>query len=260
MNQCKACGLELLGEFCHGCGQKYIEERFTFRKIVANAFSVIFSLEKGLFFTLRELLKDPRKVIHGYINGQTKKYYNPIAMVFIMGSVVILLTSLTGVYEGMGEQIMEMNRMLGQSEEDLQRSAEMMKYVYQFQNILMLIMIPFISLFIYLFYKSSGLYFAEINILMCYATALNMLSSLIFVFFYKMFEDNMNMVMGVGMIVSFIIYAYVLRSYFKESWLISFIYSSLGWILGYVTTIVITAIFTVILVLIFTGIKKGIGF
>lgn len=241
MNLCKSCQAELLGQkaFCHGCGQKVITQRFTFKKIIGHAFSVIFNMEKGFFFTLKELILHPKKVIVGYVNGQTKKYYNPIALVFILGSVLILLSTNLGVFEGIGERAIEVGRSLGQSEEEIEESIQMMPFVTQFINVLTLMMIPFISFYVYLFYKSSDYNYAEQNIVLCYATALNLLSSIMFSFIYFAFPDHLGISVVFGMIIGYGIYAYVLKKVFEENWLISIIYASLAYILGLITVMIV---------------------
>lgn len=256
MEQCNACGIKLQGAFCHECGQKHITERFTFKKVLSDAFTVVFNLEKGFFFTLKSLAQDPGKVIHGYLNGQTKKYYNPIALILILGSIAILLASYSDVYENIGTEVTNFNRMLGQDEEAIANGQKMMPYIKDFQNFIVLLMVPFIAIFTYLFYRSSGLYFAEQNIVICYASALNMISSIAFTFLYYFLPEHIGTVMIIGMLISFLIYAYVLESYFKEGWIVSIIYSTLSWIFGYIATIVFATIFGALGMIIFLIIKR----
>ena len=74
---CKNCGSENIESFCPKCGQKTYTERYTLKSF----FGIImhtFDIKKGFFHTLKMLFIDPGKIVHEYLNGRTKDYFNPL--------------------------------------------------------------------------------------------------------------------------------------------------------------------------------------
>ena len=47
MIECKNCGNKFEGNYCNNCGQQYIKQRFTLKKVIINGFTSF--LDKFLF-------------------------------------------------------------------------------------------------------------------------------------------------------------------------------------------------------------------
>ena len=71
---CKNCGTQLQGEYCHNCGQKWIDDRLTMKKLCVDAFDSITNIETGFLKTTFGFIKRPTEVFHHYITGSTKPY------------------------------------------------------------------------------------------------------------------------------------------------------------------------------------------
>ncbi len=66
---CKNCEATL-GEaalYCSSCGQKVIYERYTLKRILSQTLSIITNLDKGFWFTIKELFIHPEQVIRDYL-------------------------------------------------------------------------------------------------------------------------------------------------------------------------------------------------
>jgi hypothetical protein len=59
---CKNCADPLHGAYCSNCGQKLITKRYTVLDSIHMVFNQVFNLERGIMFTLKELLVSPQKV------------------------------------------------------------------------------------------------------------------------------------------------------------------------------------------------------
>lgn len=56
----------------------------------------LFQIDRGFFFTLKELFRRPGTAIRNYLEGQRKKYFKPIPYVLALSTVYFLLSQLTG--------------------------------------------------------------------------------------------------------------------------------------------------------------------
>lgn len=98
---CKNCGDNISGNFCQNCGQKSNTHRLDFKHFMEHdIIHGVLHLDKGLLFTLKEILKKPAQVALDYINGKRKPYYNFFYILLLISGLFILLTSfLEGKFE-----------------------------------------------------------------------------------------------------------------------------------------------------------------
>jgi len=89
---CSNCNNELTDNYCAHCGQRSIT-RFTWSMVMSWIRDEVFVLDRGFFFTLKELLLHPVTVVNNYLAGSTKKYFNPFKLLIILSTapVAILL-------------------------------------------------------------------------------------------------------------------------------------------------------------------------
>ncbi len=90
MESCKNCEQSFEGEFCHACGQKAVRKRLTFKGIIADGLSFMFSIESPLWRTTGLMFANPGKLIRAFISGKRKSYYRPF-QVFIVAIVFYFL-------------------------------------------------------------------------------------------------------------------------------------------------------------------------
>ena len=111
---CKNCGTEFEGNFCPNCGQNAKVHKLTFTSLLEELTDNVFQINKGFFYTIIALFKTPGHTIRGYVEGQRKPLFKPIAFAFTMATLhflVLQLTEqnpfigdlLTGFYEGAKE-------------------------------------------------------------------------------------------------------------------------------------------------------------
>jgi hypothetical protein len=93
---CKNCGHKIDGNFCSQCGQNSNVSRITFGSIVQEISESIFQVNRGLFFTIRELFLSPGLSIGDFLEGKRKNHFKPIAYVLTLSTLYFLVTKLTG--------------------------------------------------------------------------------------------------------------------------------------------------------------------
>lgn len=94
VKSCLNCGAELIGEFCHTCGQSAKVKRLAFLETLQDFFSSSFALEGPLIQTMKMLLVNPGLLFREYVAGKRKKYYRPVAFFILLTAVYLIVRSL----------------------------------------------------------------------------------------------------------------------------------------------------------------------
>ena len=89
---CKNCGHTVEGHFCSHCGQKTDVRRITAANFFQEVSASVFQVDKGLFYTLRELTVRPGPGLREFLDGKRKRYFKPIAYLLTLSSVYFLIT------------------------------------------------------------------------------------------------------------------------------------------------------------------------
>jgi hypothetical protein len=86
---CKNCSQIINGNFCTHCGQSTKVDRINLSNFLSELSEGIFQINKGLFYSVKELFLRPEYNIRAYLNGKIKNHFKPIAYVFILSTVTI---------------------------------------------------------------------------------------------------------------------------------------------------------------------------
>lgn len=78
---CSICEIELKGDFCYKCGQKYKPGKVSFGSMFGDIISNTFSIEKSLPADLFRMIKKPALLPENYLKGFSKYYSSPGKMI-----------------------------------------------------------------------------------------------------------------------------------------------------------------------------------
>lgn len=92
---CKNCGHRVDEKFCSHCGQSSKVDRINFPNFLKEVSESVFQINKGLFYTLKELFVRPGNTLKEFINGKRKNHFKPIAYVLTLSTVYFLITQVT---------------------------------------------------------------------------------------------------------------------------------------------------------------------
>ncbi len=90
-DSCRNCGAPQAGTYCQACGQKHLRQRLHFGEWVRACFSQVTNLDRGLLFTLVQMLWRPGAVARDFVSGKQRPYVNPLAY-FFLGAGLQLVT------------------------------------------------------------------------------------------------------------------------------------------------------------------------
>lgn len=252
LNKCKNCQLEIAQEvnFCASCGQKVIHERLTVKLLLHQLFLAITNLEQGLWLTLKELVIAPSKVIKEYIDGRTKVYMSPFRFVFLLASISILISLNTHVYEAQQASIAD---FFGGNPENNKKAVELMR---PYLNLIYMLLIPFISLFSWRFFKKKGFNYAEHLVTNAYLFGLSAAIGSFMLLIIFIFPSLMGVSSVFSMVISVLCLVYGYKNIFKTSYIQAFFKSILTIILGYLAMMLLVFFLTIIGVLLYIGYEK----
>lgn len=255
---CKNCGKESDQNFCSNCGQKRIDERWNLKKLIRSAFTTVFNIEKGFFYTFRELVFHPGKVVGDYLNGRTIPYTNPFRYVVVAIAISVFLMLSLGVWEFQVDYIIENYKKFGlidseQGEADMRTN---MKNVTRFMNLMPLLLLPFIAFSAKLFLGKNKLHYAEYFILVSYLTAQSTLYGILLTLTVYFYPPLVTSMFGIGVLIATIVYGQAFRELFKKNWGESLALAMATYVVGFIFfflfSLVVGSILAIVVVL---GIK-----
>lgn len=174
---CKNCRHEILGKFCHNCGQTAntheLNWLFLWHEIQHN----FIHFEKGILFTSKELLTRPGNAIREFIEGKRVQHYKPIALVLLLAAIFTFLFQYFKV-ELAGNSIIRGIQDGGNASKkdnlpiNLEDIREWTNAHYALQALLQ---IPFYALATFIFFRKSGYNYVQNFVLLTFITAQSLL-------------------------------------------------------------------------------------
>jgi hypothetical protein len=90
-HKCRNCGADATTAFCGSCGQKVEVKRLSLATLLHEIPHSIFHVDRGFFPTIVGLFTRPSDVVGEYLGGKRAKYFNPLTLLVICGSVCAAL-------------------------------------------------------------------------------------------------------------------------------------------------------------------------
>ncbi len=96
--KCLNCQQKIDSQFCPHCGQESSTHRFSMKHFFIHVFvNGVFQLDKGFFYTLRELFVRPGHSIREYIEGKRTQHFNYFTFIILTITIGHLVGSVTDV-------------------------------------------------------------------------------------------------------------------------------------------------------------------
>lgn len=102
---CKNCDEIVNSNYCGNCGQKSTVGAINFSTFINEVSENVFQINKGIFFTLKELFLRPGDCIREFINGKRKKHFKPIGYALTFSTIYFLISRLTNENTWMNDVI-----------------------------------------------------------------------------------------------------------------------------------------------------------
>ncbi|CAL2094311.1 conserved membrane protein of unknown function [Tenacibaculum sp. 190524A02b] len=176
--KCLNCNNDVEENFCQICGQKVSTHRFSlkylFDKGILNG---VFMINKGLFYTLKELLTRPGHSIREYINGKRVKHLNAFNLLLLLITVAYFLDTYTNL---------KLADVMNESSKEFATSFE--KFMKEYPRLIYIMNVPLMAISSFLIFRKSKLNLAENIILSTYKSSAEILLTMpliLLAIFYK---------------------------------------------------------------------------
>jgi len=227
---CKNCSSEVIGSFCHKCGQKSSVNKVTFKETFQDFIDTVLSVNAPLITTTKILFVNPGILFREYLNGKRKSYYKPVSFFIITTLIYIIVRSLinynpmtTAGVKVEGEILVDAGKYM----------------VKNINNIMFLFVFALGVLFKLFFYRKNSL--AEFIAISFYAVGVYTMIGLVSMFYLK-YVDPQYTAMPIVIFMGYVIVAF--SSFFKSrnfltilkivmAYMLAFmLYSGLGFLLS----------------------------
>ncbi len=235
---CKNCYATLNGKFCSKCGQKHIDKKFTVKDSALSLFHAVFNTDQGFVFTTKSLIFSPSTVIKDFLNGITIRYIHPFRFLLIWATINTLLVIGLGTFD---EQTQMLNESLNYSQEQIEMNQKVQGYIKKYLSFVILLNVPFISFFTWLFYRKTKYNYAEHLVINAYGYALVSIFGIISIG-VEVLLGNPAFSMGISILLNLGLMAYVLMQTFKENYFLSLIKFLVSFIMSYLFAIILITI------------------
>lgn len=167
--RCKNCNQIVDGNFCSHCGQKVKVDKINLPNFLNEVSDTIFQINRGLFYTMKELFVRPGYCIREYLSGKRKNHYKPIAYAFTLSAIYFLISQLSGSDTFVNDFISGYSNS-SNSPETNANQLPIFNWFAENYPLTMLLLIPIFSLASYLSYFKSGFNYLEHFVLNSYIT------------------------------------------------------------------------------------------
>ena len=198
---CKNCDGNLRTDYlyCPACGGKVIRNRITLKNLWFDIVNRYFNLDNTFVKTFLHLFSKPEKVIEGYLQGQRRKYLNPISYLTIAitlsGFIVFMMAKSVG---SMDFDILDAGVQTAYQE-------KMMGFILDFQALIFILFIPLMAVAGWLCFDQKKYNFAERTTIFMYTLAhfslFSFIPSLLVLAFAPEFYLSFSLIGSLAMLV-----------------------------------------------------------
>lgn len=164
---CKNCGQKVDEKYCSYCGQSISVERIDLHHLMHDFIHGVLHVDKGYFYTIKELTLRPGETLRNYISGHRVKYFSPLGYIIISTTIFLFLAHFFHVaimpdYDGYGitENMQQDNTMLGLKDVNI--------WVEEHYTFILLALLPINALMTFLVFRKDGYNYGENLVLNAY--------------------------------------------------------------------------------------------
>lgn len=222
---CKNCNQEVNSNFCANCGQPASIKRINGDYIVQEIGQVL-NFEKGIFYTIRELLLRPGENVKKFITEDRSRLIKPILFIIVSS----LIYSITNNFFKIEDSYLNYGGLEASS------VGKIFKWVQENYGYANIIMGVFIALWIKLFFRKYDYNFYEILILLCFVMGMGMLIFALFAFLQGVTKFDL---MGFAGILGFAYITWAVGQFFDKNKPLNYIKALFSYFFGAISSMIL---------------------
>lgn len=222
---CKNCGSVVNGNYCSHCGQSSHTGRLNFHYIWHELQHSVLHVDKGIFYTIKQMVVRPGYAIKDYLNGKRINHFKPFSFIIILGTIYSFLVHFFNLYPE------------AHIFEDINNGVEsqskiVFEWLYAHYSLIMLVMLPVSALSSYLTFRKSGYNYVEHVIIYSYITGMQILLMMVV---YPLYYFTTS---------SAVYFITFMVSYSYNVWVLSQLFKNTSW-----TKVILKAVFSILLLI-----------
>jgi hypothetical protein len=208
-------------KFCPNCGQSEKPKRIDFH-YVKHEIEHVLHFEKGILFTIKELLARPGESIREFISDDRNRLVKPIIFIIITSLIYTLLSHFFHIED-------EYLKYEGLEKSALVKILEWLQAHYGYMNILIGM---FIAVWLKIFFKKYDYNFFELLIMLCFVLGISML---IFAFFAIIEGISHVKLFNIAGMIGVIYTIWATGNFFKKNKTANYFKALICYLLGMIT-------------------------
>ncbi|HNP18357.1 MAG TPA: DUF3667 domain-containing protein [Fulvivirga sp.] len=246
---CPNCEQEIIGAFCHHCGQKKNVYRLTWRGLFDDLQKRLFGFDNNFFRTIKDLTIRPEKVIQSNIDGIRVRYIGPVGYYFLLVTIFVLIISMLNI--DMMQYTKDINSAFssGTSEKQAAMQSTFQGTIFENFRTVGFLMAPFFIIGVWIMFRNKKYNLLENAVLVFYAQGHPMLLSFLGLFLYKF--AGMTHAIAFISPIGILYFSWVCARFFKGNGIWNFIKGLLAYILGMLTLMLIVITITAVIAALF---------
>jgi hypothetical protein len=218
MTNCRNCNTPIDGNFCGNCGQPRVLKRVDSHYVV-HEITHILHFEKGIFYTIKELVLRPGKNIREFITDDRGRLVKPILFIIVTSFIYSLINNFFHIEQGYIE-------LSGMENTATAKIFQWMEHYYGYTNIITGV---FIAFWLKLFFKKYDYNFFELLILLCFVIGIGMLIFAVFALIEGLTHTKL---MGISGIIAFAYLTWAIGQFYDGKKASSYIKALTAYLLG----------------------------
>lgn len=218
---CNNCYSEVKQNYCPNCGVPIKLSRINGRYLLNEVGSVL-NFDKGIFYTIKELLIRPGISVHTFIHKDRNRLVKPIVFVIVTSLIYMIAQHFLHFEDGYvnadGFEESAITKILGWIQSN-----------YGYANILMAV---FIAGWIKIFFRKYEYNFFEILILLCFVIGIGML---MYTVFGIIESTTKSRVLHIGGMIALIYTSWAIGQFFDKSKKTNYLKGFIAYLLGMLT-------------------------
>ena len=153
---CQNCDHDYTGRYCNQCGQRADTHPVSWHYIWHEIPHSVWHIDRGIAYTLRQLLTRPGHTIREFLEGKRINHYRPLALLLILGAVVVF------VQHGLDVSIMKSSQgAFGTPNADASAriqafQAQAFAFIERNQNLINIATIPLYAFWLWFMFRRRG--------------------------------------------------------------------------------------------------------
>ncbi|WP_316809125.1 DUF3667 domain-containing protein [Pedobacter agri] len=211
-------------KYCPDCGHPSSIKRID-RKYIIHEIEHVLHFERGILYTIRELILNPGENIRKYLSENRSRLVKPIIFIIVTSLIYTILTHLFHIEDG----YVKYHEVNDGTVSTVSKIVKWIQEHYGYANIMMGI---FIALWLQLFFRKFNYNFYEVLIMLCFVMGMGMLIFSVFVILQAIMHFN---VMSFAGAFGIFYCVWAIGQFYFKSKVSSYIKGFFAYILGMVT-------------------------